>query len=534
MKIVYKKLRTKFIIFIIILAFHSIPITLLTGQTSLPAQFNKLFFTDSKFNRPIYIEIPNQSSIEKYQDISNNPDIYTSGIPKVYVNIGTTLKEFDRNLITYLVMNKIARIESLHQTTHNSQYGDKTVVFDFIFYNPEYNNKIFKDDTRGETKFYLLAGKRKLNKITYQNQYEDAPLGMKRTFFSIVFNYQIANNIPNIGNENIIYTGKGKAYLDPDDGVWKTEGAFDNLGLKLDDNDQFEYLKLIRTIYPPFDFQKNQEEMLLKLERQKDSINLSEERLKKYNDSIAISIKYPNKVIYPDCSVFYGTINEDQRNGNGIMQYANGDKYEGNWLNNVKNGNGTMEYHDGTKYEGEWLNDLREGQGKFKFKDGSVFDGIWKSNLKEGKGRMTFDNGNIYYGEWNQDICNKKGTMIYFGGQIYEGEMIDFIKNGQGKMDYKNGFTYDGQWKNDVENGIGKETFGLEQIKEGEFLNGSLKTGKYTYKLGETIYIDSGEFETNTLRNGTRTYKLINCPKCAITQTDVVNSKTTGKIRVVK
>ena len=36
------------------------------------------------------------------------------------------------------------------------------------------------------------------------------------------------------------------------------------------------------------------------------------------------------------------------------MFYKNGDKYKGEFKNNLKEGKGIMEYNNGDKYEGEW------------------------------------------------------------------------------------------------------------------------------------------------------------------------------------
>jgi len=46
------------------------------------------------------------------------------------------------------------------------------------------------------------------------------------------------------------------------------------------------------------------------------------------------------------------------------MDYMNGNKYMGEWKNNMKNGQGVMTYANGEKYEGEWKDDKREGDGK--------------------------------------------------------------------------------------------------------------------------------------------------------------------------
>ena len=47
----------------------------------------------------------------------------------------------------------------------------------------------------------------------------------------------------------------------------------------------------------------------------------------------------------------------------GTYYYANGDRYEGDWVNNNKSGSGTFVYSTGDRYEGEWKNGEKNGKG---------------------------------------------------------------------------------------------------------------------------------------------------------------------------
>lgn len=42
-------------------------------------------------------------------------------------------------------------------------------------------------------------------------------------------------------------------------------------------------------------------------------------------------------------------------------------------------GYGDLEWRDGKKYEGEFVNDKREGRGTFTWADGRVYIGEWKN-----------------------------------------------------------------------------------------------------------------------------------------------------------
>jgi len=45
-------------------------------------------------------------------------------------------------------------------------------------------------------------------------------------------------------------------------------------------------------------------------------------------------------------------------NGKGKLIHADGDTYEGDWLDDKANGNGTYLHANNAKYVGEWLNDM--------------------------------------------------------------------------------------------------------------------------------------------------------------------------------
>ena len=48
--------------------------------------------------------------------------------------------------------------------------------------------------------------------------------------------------------------------------------------------------------------------------------------------------------------------NNKIKNGFYIYTFPNGDKYEGNWVNNEMHGKGTLTFSNGTKYIGEFKN----------------------------------------------------------------------------------------------------------------------------------------------------------------------------------
>ena len=58
---------------------------------------------------------------------------------------------------------------------------------------------------------------------------------------------------------------------------------------------------------------------------------------------------------------------------------------------------GTYQYPDGSEYKGEWSGEgQREGYGVMKFADGSQYFGMFKAGLCHGLGVMIFSDGSRY------------------------------------------------------------------------------------------------------------------------------------------
>ena len=74
----------------------------------------------------------------------------------------------------------------------------------------------------------------------------------------------------------------------------------------------------------------------------------------------------------------------DKRHGNGVMTYANQDRYDGEWKENRKDGKGTMKYHNGDVYEGEFSKDNMHGQGTFEYAAGDVLKSIGGGRRERG------------------------------------------------------------------------------------------------------------------------------------------------------
>ena len=90
------------------------------------------------------------------------------------------------------------------------------------------------------------------------------------------------------------------------------------------------------------------------------------------------------------------------KEGKGKLTFANGAKYEGQFVANRIEGHGTFTWSSSDKktYIGDWLDGKMQGTGCMMFEDGSCYEGGFKNHKREGVGKFTFASGAIYDGEW--------------------------------------------------------------------------------------------------------------------------------------
>ncbi|XP_028002974.1 MORN repeat-containing protein 3 isoform X1 [Eptesicus fuscus] len=175
-----------------------------------------------------------------------------------------------------------------------------------------------------------------------------------------------------------------------------------------------------------------------------------------------------------------------QKNGLRHQVYAvNGDRYVGEWKDNMKHGKGTQVWKKkGTIYEGDWKFGKRDGYGtlsrpdKEKGKYRRVYSGWWKGDKKSGYGIQFYGPEEYYEGEWCSDQRSGWGRMYYSNGDIYEGQWWNDKPDGEGMLRLKNGNRYEGYWQGGLKNGPGR-FFYLDhgQLFEGFWVDNIAKCG---------------------------------------------------------
>ncbi|TGM19742.1 hypothetical protein EHQ73_15830 [Leptospira meyeri] len=113
---------------------------------------------------------------------------------------------------------------------------------------------------------------------------------------------------------------------------------------------------------------------------------------------------------------------ENCRNGKFQVQYENGDRYEGEFLEDVKHGSGIYQYSNGDIFEGEYQFGYKEGKGIYRYANGDKFIGVYKKGKRHGMGKYIFFDGLLLEGNWENNelqgqsrIINAKGSLVLEG-----------------------------------------------------------------------------------------------------------------------
>lgn len=122
--------------------------------------------------------------------------------------------------------------------------------------------------------------------------------------------------------------------------------------------------------------------------------------------------------------------------GEGVIQWLNGDRYEGSLLAGKKHGKGIFTWRNGQRYEGEWANDMINGRGGLHYTNGDRYEGDFVNGEPHGQGTYTLNNGDVYSGAWANGNKHGKGRLTWVGGDYWEGEFRDDKQTENGKLVY--------------------------------------------------------------------------------------------------
>ena len=124
---------------------------------------------------------------------------------------------------------------------------------------------------------------------------------------------------------------------------------------------------------------------------------------------------------------YVGDLKGSKKHGMGTYYYENGDVYEGPWVEDKKQGSkGRYTYHKNNStlnasavYEGDWHEDQRHGQGVMRFANGDKYDGRWIRDVME-----TMDGEDATYTYARRDQYIGKHS-IYSGFSFLNEELFE-------------------------------------------------------------------------------------------------------------
>ena len=179
--------------------------------------------------------------------------------------------------------------------------------------------------------------------------------------------------------------------------------------------------------------------------------------------------------------IYTGDINaEGEMHGFGKLVSPNVTRI-GSWRHNKFTGWGMEEWANGEIYEGKFVNGKLNGKGIYKDKY-NFYIGDFKNSVKHGKGEL-FNDESHYVGTFKNDKRDGKGRIEIYGQGVYEGDIDDEKIDGYGVFMYNNGDFYEGEMKNGEMDGYGKLNYTDGRIDEGYF-----KKGIFKGKKKPTIY----------------------------------------------
>lgn len=100
--------------------------------------------------------------------------------------------------------------------------------------------------------------------------------------------------------------------------------------------------------------------------------------------------------------------------GQGVVEWRNGDRFEGRLENGLRQGKGRFTSQaNGFRYEGEMKDDEFHGQGTYTSENGTRYEGNWKNGVKDGQGKLTFPDGDFWEGLFSNDERTDQGKMTF-------------------------------------------------------------------------------------------------------------------------
>jgi len=135
-------------------------------------------------------------------------------------------------------------------------------------------------------------------------------------------------------------------------------------------------------------------------------------------------------------------------------------------------GNGVLSWSNGSRYEGEVYVGKRSGKGTLYWSNGDWYEGDFKDGRREGFGTHHYGCKGTYHGEFHRGVMDGVGVLDMVDGNHYEGEFHNGLMDGLGKRSFADGSEYEGEFRRNQQEGLGRLLLANHSRYEGEFVNG--------------------------------------------------------------
>lgn len=174
-----------------------------------------------------------------------------------------------------------------------------------------------------------------------------------------------------------------------------------------------------------------------------------------------------------------------EQKGYGCLYWPpTGDRYQGEFGNNVPNGFGVRVWGkgrwEGDRYEGQFSGNFRTGKGKYFWPKGDMYEGDFFENTEHGQGMYRWANGNRYEGDFFRNKQHGKGIHYWANGNKYEGDYVDDKRHGFGVVTWANGNRYEGDFCQNKQHGRGVHYWANGNRFEGDYIDDQ-KQGEGTF-----------------------------------------------------
>jgi hypothetical protein len=96
----------------------------------------------------------------------------------------------------------------------------------------------------------------------------------------------------------------------------------------------------------------------------------------------------------------------------GVLTFANGNRYIGEFNEGMPNGQGKIFYLNGAQYEGHVRGGIPNGQGTYLYGNGMHYAGQFQDGLPNGNGTLTLTNGRQFVGEFKDGKLVQKQVEV--------------------------------------------------------------------------------------------------------------------------